>query len=207
MKNTSSNWGCFLCLLLCGLSTSLTWSQSKTVQKIIDEERTDHRFYFYPSTLRMMNLNEDPSFNGMIKDIKKLIFFKFKENHFDASEMQLTLQLLINQENFEEYLSIDGAEKGSLFVVGKQDPYETVVLARQEGDYYLANLIGSIDLLQLSRLYQKISESDQKFSDGFINVFDLMSSDRKEHSDEGGQRDAEDDGTSQEEEPKKKNRT
>ncbi len=161
-------------------------AQSKTIQKLIDEERTGHRFYFYPSTLRMLNLKQDPEFNEMIKDLKKLIFFPIRKDRFDDNKFRDAIKELYI-EDFEEYMTVDGTGDTQLHVVGKEKPFETVVLAKVDGEYYAADLVGSVDLLKLSRVYQKIAENDEAFSENFLNVFEMMGGDdrkRRSHDQE-----------------------
>ena len=155
-------------------------AQSKTIQSFIDEDRTGHRFYFYPSTLRMLNLQDDPEYYDMVKRVKKLVFFPFKADRFDDADFRMAVRNLA-QEDFAEYISVEGTEGEKLYISGKTDPYETVALARFDGQYYAADLQGSIDVLQLSKLYQKIAERDTSFSQGFFNIFQMMDNNGRRH--------------------------
>jgi len=165
-------------LTYCGMS----WSQNQIVKKLIEEDRAGHQFYFYPSTLRMLNIDRDPDFYRMVRDIRKLVFFKLRQDRFDDLRMRQIHSELIDEERFDVYMTIEGPDQ-ILFVSGRDNPFETILLAKQGGEYYLADLEGRIDLLYLSRMYQKISERDSGFSDGFINIFDVMGGDRKQDDD------------------------
>ena len=65
---------------------------------------------------------------------------------------------------------------------------KTVISSREieveEENYYIVEIIGKIDLVQLPWLYRKITEGDSAFPNGFINVFDLMGRTSREPGDD-----------------------
>ena len=148
-------------------------AQSRTLQQLKETNQIERKFYFYPSTLRMLNLQQNPEFNALIKDIRKLIFFKMRRDTFGLDQFSHTLSELKQKESFEEYMEIQGGEQ-KLFVLGKERPYNTVILTKQQNEYYLAEIIGQINVLQIPNLYRKISEGDSTIQNGFVNIFDLM---------------------------------
>ncbi|NND08332.1 MAG: hypothetical protein HKN87_18285 [Saprospiraceae bacterium] len=171
-------------LFLVFLATAVVNAQSTTIKRFIEEDRTGHRFYFYPSTLRMLNLEGDAEYYEMIRHVEKLVFFPFKEDRFDEGAFRAGVHSL-QEENFEEYLSVEAADGAKLYISGKSKPYETVALARVDGQYYAADLQGSINLLHLTKLYQKIAERDTAFSQGFLNIFQLINRNKPQKDPKG----------------------
>jgi hypothetical protein len=181
-----------LVLMFSAFHTTEVLGQSKTIQRLMDEDRTNHRFYLYPSTLRMINIAQDEAYNDMVRGIRKLVFFKMKSDQFDAQDLASTLQSLRGEEAYEDFIVVDGQEE-KLHVLGRDKPAETVVLAKNQGDYYIADLQGTIDLLQLPKLYERVAENDSTFREGFINVFNF-GNDNKGESKHNSDQDSKDDG-------------
>lgn len=177
----------FPILFVAFLAAAVVNGQSNTIKRYIEEDRTGHRFYFYPSTLRMLNLEGDEEYYEMIKHVDKLVFFPFKEDRFDDEAFQAGIHSLA-VENFEEYLSMEAADGAKLYISGKSNPFETVALARVDGQYYAADLQGSINILQMTKLYQKIAERDTAFSQGFFNIFELINRDRPQKDRSNGKK-------------------
>ncbi len=146
-------------------------SQSKTLLKLKEDEKIVHPFYFYPSTLRMINLGGDKTYNDLVKDVRKLIFFKLKSDSFGAEDFDLTLEKLMTEELYEEYIVVEGGDQ-EIHMVGKTN--STVMLGYYDDAYYMAELQGNIDVMRVPELYNKIANADSTFQNNFLDVFDML---------------------------------
>ncbi len=168
----NDNWILTCCLLGLTLCPSLVAGQSKTIQSFIDRKQTAHRFYFYPSTLRMINLDRDPNYYELIKGIEKLIFFRLNQDSFNRENFQAAVKDLY-AEGFEDLIVVEDNER-QVYVMGRDQPDETVVIAHSNGDYYVADVQGSIDFLELPDIYSGLIQRDSLEQKGFINVLNLF---------------------------------
>ncbi len=163
----------FLLMNSCAVSA---FSQSKTIQELKDSNRIQLGLHFYPSTLRMLNLQKDTAYNKMVRGIEKLSFLITKPDKFGPDLYIETTGKLINQEQYEEYIIWQG-EDYQMEVVGKPKKKEMVGLANYNDRYYIFDLKGTIDLLQLPALYEKLSSQDSTMQNGFSYIFDMIERD------------------------------
>ena len=84
-------------LFVAFLAAAAVNGQSNTIKRYIEEDRTGHRFYFYPSTLRMLNLEGDEEYYEMIKHVEKLVFFPFKADRFDDEAFHAGIRSLADE--------------------------------------------------------------------------------------------------------------
>ncbi len=107
MRNT-------LLITLLFLST-LGFSQ-ESILKDFAEDRRDVKLCFYPSTLRMINIKNDPSYYELVNDVEKLLIFIMDA---DDSSTEWTNQY--RALGYEEYITMYG--KVNLVLLGKDEEY------------------------------------------------------------------------------------
>ncbi len=156
----------------------LGFGQSETLQRLKDSDQVGHQFFFYPSTLRMLNLQGDKAYNAMVKDIDKLVFYQLRHDGFSPSDWAKTVESIQGGDRFEEYLVVEAKDQ-ELRMLGKGD--ETVFLAHYDDTYYVAEVSGSIDVTQLPAVYETLSQRDTTLESGFLNIFELMGSRGLDH--------------------------
>lgn len=161
-------------LLALGLiiATQVCQAQCTTITDLKADRLTSMSLYFYPSTLRMVNLDNNEEFNRLIQDIEKLIFFKMN-GKFENIDMYNLIGQLLSNEDFEEYVVVDGPTK-KFYLLGREKPTETVGIALLENEHYVFDVAGSLDLNELPKLYQYISENDSTFQSKFSQILGLM---------------------------------
>ncbi|MEM9340605.1 MAG: DUF4252 domain-containing protein [Bacteroidota bacterium] len=132
----------------------------ESIIKDFAESRRDVKYCLYPSTLRMINIQKDPSFYELVNDIEKLLIYKLDSATTTSKEyLDWTNQYAKN--GFEEYISINGVM--NLMVYGKEEEY--VGFSGANGSVIAFYLRGNIGL-------QKIPELMQNFEAG--NILSLL---------------------------------
>lgn len=149
------------------------FAQNSAITDLKKENLTEVSLYFYPSTLRMANLDNNQEFNRLIEDIDKLIFYKMN-GKFETIDLYNLVADLQKTENFEEYIVVDGPTK-KFYLLGSEDPSETVGLAHLNDTHYVFDIAGSLDFKELPKLYEYLSENDSTLQNKFGQVLDLIS--------------------------------
>ncbi len=155
-------------LMMIGSISSLL-SQSNTVQMLKDSGMIRQSLYFNASTLRMLNLQKDPAVDELVKGVDKLSLWVMDNRKFTRNEFFNTAEKLQNEEQYEEYLVMDGNEY-NLQVVGKPKKQEMIGLINAENSSYVFKLKGTIDLMQLPEIWEKMSQVDTSS----LNIFTFL---------------------------------
>lgn len=163
----------FLLLLCFALNSS---AQSETIRLLKDSQKVQLSLYFTPSTLRMFNLQKEESYDKMVRDVEKLVFFVMKPDQFNHKLLFETQQALIEQEGYEEYITWQGPDY-QMEILGKEQPNQMVGLTYYQDRFYIFDLKGTIDLLELPKFYEKLQNSDSDELSGFSAIFDLIQED------------------------------
>ena len=147
----------FFCFLL-----SAVQAQSATTEALHKRHSEALGLFFYNNTLRMLNQKEDKEFDEIIKDIEKMRFLMIKksETNFDPGEYKKLIsdykaeafqEIMTSRhegKNFNVYMKEKGGKtKGMLVLI--DDP-ETL---------YVLDILGSIALDQVTKLYSTLDES------------------------------------------------
>lgn len=152
--------------------TLISHAQSSTITNLKKDKLTSMDLHFYPSTLRMVNLDNNEEFNRLIQDIEKLVFFKMN-GKFENIDLYNLVNQLQSDEAFEEYVVVDGPTK-KFYLLGREKPTETVGIALLDNEHYVFDVAGSLELKELPKLYQYISENDSTFQNKFSSILGLM---------------------------------
>ena len=159
-----------LCLIAC---SSLLKAQSDIIAQFKTDNKTEISLYFYPSTLRMMNLQHNEEFNELIKGIKKMSFLKLNKNRFDFKQFYESIANLQSKENLEEYVVIDGQHQ-KLYLLGNDSPANTIAMAFFQGEYYAIDIAGSISIEKLPKLLEQLSQNDAALQNDFTKIFEMV---------------------------------
>ncbi|MEO9481818.1 MAG: hypothetical protein ABJG47_00140 [Ekhidna sp.] len=109
----------------------------------------------YPSTLRMINLSQDPSFNEMVNDIEKVLIYTLDSATAVSKSYKDMLQAY-EKEGFEEYITVLGLQE--MRIIGKEEEY--VGIAAAEGNLIAFYLRGNIPFGKIPTLLQSFQKSD-----------------------------------------------
>ncbi|MEP1032767.1 hypothetical protein [Ekhidna sp.] len=109
----------------------------------------------YPSTLRMVNLAQNPNFNEMVNDIEKVLIYTL-DSATAASKSYTDLIRNYQAKGFEEYMTMLG--KQEMRIIGKKDEYVGIVAA--EGNAIAFYLRGDIPFAKIPTLLESFQSSD-----------------------------------------------
>ena len=82
----------------------------------------------YPSTLRMINIAQDPSFNEMVNDIEKVLVYTLDSATVSNKEYKDWLKKC-EENGYEEYLHIFGEQQIKL--LGKEEEYVGLMATKE----------------------------------------------------------------------------
>ncbi|MEE4259045.1 MAG: DUF4252 domain-containing protein [Bacteroidales bacterium] len=147
----------------------LSWEIKAQEQPLKDfaEDRKDRKFCFYPSTLRMVNLANNPDFDDLVNGIEKLLIYNL-DSTARADKSYKEIITTYQELDFEEYASAYGGGL-NFYVYGKENKKETEYIGVVKQDDLLTTFYmrGQIAMNKIPRLIQSMSEGD------FINPFDF----------------------------------
>jgi hypothetical protein len=149
-------------LLIMLMVPGVVAAQSNTTDALHKKHSDALAFFFYNNTLRMLNQKEDAEFDALIKDIQKMKFLMIdkKEHNFGSADYKNLLsnykgeafeEIMTSRyegKNFDVYLKeSDGKTKGML------------VLINDSTNLYVLDILGSIALDKVTKLYSTLDES------------------------------------------------
>ncbi|MEO9873125.1 hypothetical protein [Ekhidna sp.] len=109
----------------------------------------------YPSTLRMVNITQDPQFYELVNDIEKILLYRL-DSATTASKSHADWLKDYEEIGYEEYIIIRG--KQEVRIIGKEDEYVGVMTA--EGRAMAFYLRGEIPFGKIPTLMQTFQGSD-----------------------------------------------
>jgi Domain of unknown function (DUF4252) len=135
--------------------------------KDIAEDRKEHKFCFYPSTLRMINLTHNPDFDELVNGIDKLLIYDL-DSTARANNSYRDIISAYQKLNYEEYASAYGGGI-DFFIYGKEKGHETEYIGIVKHNDMLTAfyLRGHLAVSNLPELIQSMRNGN------FINPFDF----------------------------------
>lgn len=156
----------FVFFLLLLLSANPGLSQSSTVTDFKENHGTALSLYFYPSTLRMLNLDRNKEFDDMIREIKKARFFKMDSgavNNEDLSKLESELR----KEGFEEVMFMKSKDMDvKVWGIEKRNP-AMVILSKSGEEVMLLEVNGMINITKIPKLTETFNQNS------FLDVLNL----------------------------------
>jgi hypothetical protein len=150
----------YLIFTVFGLVASvLAIGQSKTTEALHKKHDDALHLFFYNNTLRMLNQSEDKAFDEVIKDIEKLKFLMIKKEESFVSADYKKLVGEYKAESYEEMMTsrLDGKNFDVFMKDGKGKGM--LVLVNDDENLYVLDIIGSVALDQVTKLYSTLDES------------------------------------------------
>jgi len=145
---------------------SVIRAQSSAVTEFKDNHNTTLALYFYPSTLRMINLQHNEEYDEMIRNIKKARFFKLDSGAVTPEQLSVLSETLIKS-GYEEMMEMK-SKGNDIKVLGleKHTP-EIVVISRNGDECMLVEVTGMINIAKIPKLIDAFN------SGGFLDVLNL----------------------------------
>lgn len=130
-------------------------SQSKTISNLVKAKVHDTQLYFYPSTLRMLNINKDPAFYALVENVKHLRILTFASDSLVGPGGSAMVKAL-EGEGFEEAMSM--RSQGANVRIYSKSPSEKmeglVAFVAQDDQNFVLELEGEVNPLKLYDLLQ-----------------------------------------------------
>ena len=137
-------------------------AQSATTEALQKKHTDALSLFFYNNTLRMLNQNEDKEFDELIKDIEKMRFLMIRKDAESFSDNDFR-ELITDykKEAFEEAMTSRHQGKNfDVFVKEKNGRTNgMLVLVNDSTNLYVLDILGSIALNKITKLYSTIDES------------------------------------------------
>jgi hypothetical protein len=144
-------------VLLAGTISSS--GQSKSITRFRSDFKENTNMFFYSSTLKMLNTENNPELASMLKDIEEIRVLNYdkaaqKFNPDDISGLKSSL----HEENYNDIMVLN--EKGnSIHLYNREKHGKTVgfvAIVENKESLVLIDLIGSIDVKKFMELKQKL---------------------------------------------------
>ena len=141
---------------------NIAFAQSATTEALQKKHSDALNLFFYNNTLRMLNQQEDPAFDELVRDIQKMRFLMIKKSEADLDKNEYNKLLSdYKAEAFEEIMTSRHDGK-SFDVYLREKNGETkgmLVLINDATTLYILDILGRIALDKITSLYTTLDES------------------------------------------------
>lgn len=145
-------------LILLFLAISLH-GQSKSITRFRKEHKENSNLFFYSSTLKMLNTENNPQLADLLNEIEEIRVLNYDKEKQDFTRDDIVL--LKNALKDEEYVNLlmTNENGNSLNLYNRQKQGKTVgfvALVENKESLILIDLIGNIDVKKFLELKQKL---------------------------------------------------
>lgn len=134
------------------------FSQNSVVTDFKENHATALSLYFYPSTLRMINVERNPEFDEMVREIKKARFFKMDSGAVSQNDLISLADKLMN-EGFEEVMYLKNKDLNvRIWGLEKRIP-EFVIISRSNEELMLLEISGMINIAKIPKLADNFNQN------------------------------------------------
>jgi hypothetical protein len=138
---------------------ALSFGQSKSVTRFRDDFKESSNMFFYSSTLKMLNTENNPEIADLLKDIEEIRVLNYdKANVKLSSDDIYRLNTALQQEQFNSLMEFQ--EKGnSIHLYSREKHGKTVgfvAIIDNRENLVLIDLIGSIDVKKFMELKRQL---------------------------------------------------
>lgn len=136
-------------------------AQSRTTEGLYKKNSDALSLYFYNNTLRMLNQSEDAEFDDLIKDIEKMRFLMIQKDEAFGAMQYKSLVSEYKSESYEEIMSSRYQGRNfDVFLKEKNGKTQGMVVAVNDStNLYVLDILGSIQLDKVTKLFSTIDES------------------------------------------------
>lgn len=154
--------GIVLTVLVLFFTTLRMSAQSSTTEALRKKHSEALELFFYNNTLRMLNQQEDKEFDELIRGIEKMRFLLIRKSESKFSDPDF--RNLVSQyraEAFEEIMSSRHEGKNfNVYVKGSSGKTKgMLVLINDTDNLFVLDILGSIALDKVTKLYSTLDES------------------------------------------------
>ena len=150
-------------LLIFLVIPTLLLGQSKVMRNLADEFPEARALVFYYSSLNMLNIEEDPEFAEMIKDIEKIKVLIVEKESTEVSEKVIPgLKAELTNYKFEELMTVRNKDY-DIGVYIKEDDSDIegfFFIMNEEENLIAVDLVGSMPVGDVGMLIDKIKQAN-----------------------------------------------
>lgn len=143
-------------------------TKQNAVSDFVQDRDMALSLYFYPSTLRMINIDRNVEYDEMIEGIKLARYFMLDSAQVLNADIPMLITELTN-DGFEEVMYIKNKDTDIQVMALEKETPEFVILSKSDEEITVLEVVGLINVAKLPKLTQTFSE------DGFLDVFNLKS--------------------------------
>ena len=142
----------------------LVQAQSKVMRDLADDFPDAFVLMIYHSSLNMLNIDDDPDFARMIRDIEKIKVLRVdKDEDNFTSEALVDLKGDLNDRGFEELMAIKSKDYNiGVYILEDDDDIEGYFLLMDEDENFTAiDVLGSMAVGDIGQLVDKIKDVNE----------------------------------------------
>ncbi len=141
----------------------------------LEEHKTRDSYFLYPSTLRMVNLENNQEFNDMIKDLERGRYTTYPKSDAFKTQIRELQKALIN-DGYEEVLEIKNKEiQARVLLMERKTPILFATIYDKE-NVHLLEIKGLINPVKIPDLMQSFNDEQ------FLNIFKLGNRGNQNHN-------------------------
>ena len=146
-----------LSLLLTIYSLS-SYAQNSAVTDFKENHETALSLYFYPSTLRMVNIEQNPEFNEMIRQVKKARFFRMDSGSVSKDDLN-NLVSELTEDGFEEVMFVKNKNMDlKVWGLETKNP-ELIIISKSDEELMLLEINGMINIAKIPKLAETFNQN------------------------------------------------
>lgn len=154
---------CFAVLLMC----IGTMAQSKTIAEFEKDKGFGKKLFLYESYIRMLNLNENPDYYKLVKDVEYIKVVRAESEVDVAKKEYRNLQSSIQKEGYEEvFMAEDKEGMASIYLYEEEGEKTQWIVFMQKEEMTVALVLhGSLNLEYMKGL----SSLNHEMLENYIN--------------------------------------
>lgn len=148
-----------LFLLILAVTHVIVAAQSKSIERFRKLHKEDQNVFFYSSTMKMLNTENEPEFADLIKDIDKVMVLLYEKEKQKLKAQEITgLKNDLNKEKYVPLMLIN--ENGNTINLYKKDKKEKTIgfaaLVDNKDNFVIIDVKGSIDFKKFIEFKNRI---------------------------------------------------
>ncbi len=155
----------------------LSCNKKDSITRFSEENKMDKEYYVYPSTLRMVNLEQNEEFYELIEEFKKGQFFSIS-NTPENSELVSKLKVTMVEEGFEEAMVYKSKDRDiTVYLLEKKIP-KIAAIIEMDSTFNIVQVEGLINVSKIPALMEYFDKAD------YLDVLDVVNYNSNKHHSE-----------------------
>jgi len=126
-----------------------------------------YKLALYPSTLRMVNISNDHTYNEMVRGVEKVRIYVYKNGSLGIDGFN-GLKAELQQNGSEELVEVQNRELYFHAFSAPNSGHSIIIFGKTGPNYYLAQIDGMINVSKLPKLIGAFQKEN------FINIFEVI---------------------------------